>query len=172
MRVAHPVHLRRLEACGVRRAGVEPPGGRDTTAAGKCQSAVRSPRGRGRGPRPPRPGGAAPGSHLKDEGPGTEQSKLPAPSSRDPGVPAPISLHSQTPHTSPQPPPASDSGAGSPARPPRDPGVPAPSPLLPQAQESGLGPSPVFSTRSTTMIVLTLSPRLRRWGARGVAGAG
>lgn len=75
VRVAHPVHLRRLEAGDVRRAGVEPPGGRDTTAAGKCQSAGRSRRGIGRGPLPPRSGGAPPGSRLKDEGPGIEQSK-------------------------------------------------------------------------------------------------
>lgn len=68
VRVTHPARLRRLEACGARRAGVESRGGRDTTAAGKCQSAAPSQRRRSTRPRPPGPRGAPPGSPLQEEG--------------------------------------------------------------------------------------------------------
>lgn len=44
--------------------------------------------------------------------------------------------------------------------------------LPPLSPGPGRDPSPVSFTRSTTMMVLTRSPRLRRWGALGVAGAG
>lgn len=96
VRVAHQVHLRRSEAGGVRRAGVEPPGGTDTTAAGKCRSAARCPRRIGTRPRPPGPGGAPPGSRLNEGGPGNEQSKLLSPSSLGSGCPDPRGLLPRT----------------------------------------------------------------------------
>lgn len=96
-----------------------------------------------------------PSSSLGSRSPGP-QSLLPQTLQYQPSASSPL----QTPKRGLQP------------SPPFDPEVrlPGPSSLRPRSPDPS--PSPGSFTRSTTMIVLTLSPRLRRWGARRVTGAG